>query len=65
MDRNAPVEVMLKNVEEVQMFYLHDEKLGLAMKASQMITKALIKLKNTGLYAKSIERWGQRDAEDR
>ena len=64
MDRNAPVEVMLKNIEEVQMFFLHDEKLDLAMKASQMITKALIKMKNTGLYAKAIDRWHQRDPKD-
>ena len=64
MDRNAPVEVMLRGIEEVQMFYLHDEKLGLEMKAMQMITKALIKLKNTGLYAKAIEKWNQREADD-
>lgn len=56
MDTMAPVKVMLKIIEEVQMIYLYDDKKDMAMKATQMITKTLIKMKNTDLYAKAIEK---------
>ena len=47
------------------MFFLHDGNEDLAMKGTQMIANALIKMKNTGLYAKAIEKWGKREAEQR
>eukprot|EP00978_Attheya_sp_CCMP212_P030013 scaffold108912_cov35-Attheya_sp.AAC.7 len=67
MDRNNPVEVMLvRSIEEVQMFLLADAEENQAMTEVQLIKYDLIKLSKTGgLYAKAIEHWNARDPKDR
>lgn len=65
MDRTAPIEVMLRNVEEIQMFLLANPDEDRQQKETQLITYALIKMANTGLYYKAIECWSGRDIDDR
>lgn len=65
MDRTAPIEVMICKVEEIQMFLLANLEEDHQLKEPQLITFALIKLTNTGLYVKAIERWSTRDITDR
>ena len=57
MDRLQPIEVMLRAVEEVQMFFLANPEEDMHMKESQLINHALIKMKDTGMYTKAIDRW--------
>ena len=62
MDRNLPVEVMIKDVEDVQRFLLANPADKMEMTDVQLCTHGLIKLSKTGgLYAKAIERWHQKD----
>ena len=65
MDRNAPVEVMLRDMEETQMFLMANADEDRALKETQLITYALIKLAGTGLYSKAIERWSAKTINDR
>eukprot|EP00978_Attheya_sp_CCMP212_P045790 scaffold360407_cov31-Attheya_sp.AAC.1 len=66
MDRNNPVEVMLRSIEEVQMFLLADAEENQEMTEVQLIKYGLIRLSKTGgLYAKAIEHWNARDPKDR
>jgi hypothetical protein len=66
MDRNNPVEVMLRAIEEVQMFLLADMEENQEMTEVQLIKYGLIKLSKTGgLYVKAIEHWNARDPKDR
>ena len=65
MDRLQPVEVMIRAVEEVQMFFLANPEEDLQMKETQLISHALIKMKATGLYGKVINRWYGKDIKDR
>ena len=65
MDRNAPVEVMLRDVEETQMFLMANADEDRALKETQLITYALIKLAGAGLYSKAINRWTAKAIEDR
>ena len=65
MDRLDTIEVMLKSVEEVQMFLLADQTEDRSLKESQMITYAMIKMNSTGLYIKALEKWGLEDDADR
>jgi hypothetical protein len=65
MDRTAPIEVMLREVEEIQMFLLANPDEDRQQKETQLITYTLIKIANTGLYSKAIERWSGRDVDDR
>mgnify|MGYP000441937942 FL=1 len=65
MDRNKPIEVMLREVEAVQIFLLSNPEEEHQMLDVTMISYALIKMYNTGLYGKPIERWNERTAEDR
>lgn len=55
MDRNAPVEVMIRDMEETQMFLMANADKDLALNESQLTTQVLIKLAGTGLYSKTIE----------
>ena len=64
MDRLAPVEVMLRDIEECQMFYLSDTTLNRTLTDKQSITYGLIKLSATGLYTKALERWNAKDPAD-
>eukprot|EP00978_Attheya_sp_CCMP212_P031336 scaffold118072_cov58-Attheya_sp.AAC.1 len=66
MDRTNPVEMMLRGIEEVQMFLLADAEENQEMTEVQLIKYGLIKLSKTGgLYTKSIEDWNARDPKDR
>eukprot|EP00978_Attheya_sp_CCMP212_P035525 scaffold155026_cov54-Attheya_sp.AAC.3 len=66
MDRNNPVEMMLRGIEEVQMFLLADAEENQEMTEVQLIKYVLIKRSKTGgLYAKAIENWNARDPKDR
>ena len=57
MDQMAPIEVMLREIEEVQMFLLADRDEDRGLKQTQLIQFALIKLGATGMYGKALERW--------
>ena len=62
MDRNLPVEVMIKDVEDVQRFLLANPADKMEMTDVQLCTHGLIKLSKTGgLYTKAVERWNQKD----
>ena len=62
MDRNLPVEVMLKDIEDVQRFLLANPVNKMEMSQVQLILYGLIKLSKTGvLYAKAVERWNAKD----
>jgi len=55
MDRSKPIEVMLREVEAVQIFLLSNPEEERQMSDVTMISYALIKMYNTGLYGKPIE----------
>ena len=57
MDRDQPIEVMLRAVEEVQLFLLSHPEPDQELPDLALIKFALIKLMKTGLYSKLIERW--------
>jgi hypothetical protein len=60
MDRNKPIEVMLREIEAVQIFLLLNPEENHQMSDVTMISYTLIKMFNTGLYGKLIERWNER-----
>ncbi len=55
MDCMSPIEVMLCELEEVQMFLLAGWDKDRGLKETQMIQFALIKLGAKGLYGKALE----------
>ena len=55
MDCLAPAEVMLRRIEEVQMFFMSNTTEDRTLKELQLITYAIIKLMATGLYTKAIK----------
>ena len=58
MDRNQPVEVMLKGMEEIQMFLMAHPDGDREMSDVNLISYGSIKLaKCGGLYTKAMERW--------
>ena len=57
MDRFQPLEVMLRGVEEVKLFLLSSPDEHQQLPDALMIRYVLIKLTNTGLCAKALERW--------
>ena len=62
MDRNLPIKVMIRNIEDVQRFMLATPADKMEQSDVQLCTHGLIKLSKTGgLYAKAIERWSIRD----
>ena len=65
MDRSKPIEVVLREIEAVQIFLLSNPEESRQMSEVTMISYALIKMFNTGLYGKPIERWNERTAGDR
>ena len=56
MDRSKPIEVMLHNIEGVQIFLLSNPEGKRQLSNISLISYALIKMNNTGLYGKPIER---------
>jgi hypothetical protein len=66
MDHNAPIEVMLRDIEDVQMFLLAHPEGDKEMLETQLIDYAMIKLSKTGgMYAKGMARWHKRDTSDK
>jgi hypothetical protein len=66
MDRMQPIEVMLRGIEEVQMFLLASPDEGRQLSEVNMIDHALIKLSETGgMYTKALETWNGRPPKDR
>jgi hypothetical protein len=66
MDRMQPIEVMLRGIEEVQMFLLASPDEGRQLSEVNLIDHALIKLSETGgMYTKALETWNGRPAVDR
>lgn len=65
MDRTLPPELMIRGMEEVQLFLAQDPAGDKELSEATLIQYALIKLNKTGLYAKAIERWNAMDPVDR
>ena len=66
MERNDPIEVMLRDIEDVQMFLLAHPEGDKEMSEPQLIDYAMIKLSKTGgLYSKGMTRWRQREPNER
>jgi hypothetical protein len=65
MDRSLPPEVMLRGMEEIQLFLAQDPEGNKELSDVTLIQFALIKMSKTGLYAKAIERWNVKDPPDR
>ena len=58
MDRNLPLEVMIRDIEDVQRFLLANRADNMELTDVQLCTHGLIKLYKTGgLYANATERW--------
>ena len=58
MDRNLPVEVMIRDIEDVQRFLLANPADNMELVDVQLCTHGMIKLSKTGgLYANATERW--------
>jgi len=65
MDWLQPAEVMLRGVEEVQLFLLSNPDEHRQLPDALMISYTLIKIANTGLYAKALECWHGRTITER
>ena len=66
MDRNLPVELMIREIKDVQLFLLANPAEKMELTYVQLCTHGLIKLSKTGgLYAKATERWNQKDLQER
>ena len=65
MDRTLPFEVMLLDMEEIQISLLENPEEGCELTYILIISYALIKMVNPGLYGKSIDRWNNLPAADR
>ena len=62
MDRNLPVEVLIRDIEDVQRFLLANLTDKMELTDVQLCTHGLIKLSKTGgLYAKANEGWNQKE----
>ena len=60
MNRNHPIEVMLRGIEEVQIFLLANHEEDRQLSEPNLIRYALIKLsKCGGMYAKALKRWNK------
>ena len=60
MNRSHPIEVMLRGVEEVQIFLITNTEKDRQLSEPNLIGYALLKLSNCGgMYAKALERWNK------
>ena len=61
MDRDIPIEVMLRSLEEVQMFLLASQEENRELSEVNLIDHDSIKLLETGgFYTKALEKWNGR-----
>ena len=66
MDRAQPIEVMLRNIEQVQRFLLQNPEEDRQLTQVNLIGYAVIKLSETGgMYQKALKKWHLRDVDDR
>ena len=66
MDRNQPVEVMLRAMEEIQIFLMAHPEGDREMSEVNLISYGTIKLsKCGGLYTKAMERWQAKEQDDK
>ena len=66
MKKIQPDELMLRGIEEVQLFLLSNPDEDIVLTETNLISYALIKLTKTGgMYAKGIEKWQKRLPQDR
>ena len=66
MDRNQPVEVMLRAIKEVQMFLLVHPKASQELANTNIISYVIIKLNKTGgIYTKALNCWNTKALIDR
>ena len=62
MDRNLPVKVMIRDIEDVQRFLLANPTNNMDLTDVQLCTHGIIELSKTGgLYANATERWNLKD----
>ena len=62
MDRTLSVEVMIRDIEDVQRFLLSNPADNMELTDEQLCTHDMIKLSKTGgLYANATERWNLKD----
>ena len=62
MEKNLTVEVMIRDIEDVQRFLLANPVNNIELTNLQLCTHGMIKLSKTyGLYANAIERWNLKD----
>ena len=62
MDRNLPVEVMIRYIEDVQQFLLANPANNMKLTDVQLCTHGLINISKTGgLYSNATERWNLKD----
>ena len=62
MDRNLPVEVMIRYIEDVQQFLLANPAYNMELTDVQLCTHGLINLSKTGgIYASATEKWNLKD----
>ena len=62
MDRNLLVEVMIRDIEDVQLFLLANPSNNMELTVMQLCTHGLIKLSKTGgLYSNNTKRWNLKD----
>ena len=63
MDRNLPVEVIIRDIEDVQRFLLANPADKIELTDVELCTHGLIKLSKIGvLYANATERWNLKDS---
>ena len=65
MDRNQPVEVMISDIEEVQLFLLSHPEDMMSLPGTSLINYSMIKINKTGKYSKGLARWNEKTATDR
>ena len=66
MNRMQPIKVMLRKIEEVQIFLLASPEEGPKHSDTTLIQYTLIKLSKTGgMYAKALEKWSAKPLANR
>ena len=62
MYRNLPVEVMMRDIEDVQLFLLANPADNMELTDVQLCTHGLIKISESGgIHANATERWNLKD----
>ena len=64
MDQMSPIKVMLRKIEEIQIFQLLNPKEDCHLKQTQPTAYALTKITNTSVYTKAIKKWQAKDVND-